>query len=348
MTGGVALNCVANAKILEQTDVRRIWVPPCASDTGAPLGSALWHYHQTLGHPRGFRAEASLLRPGLQRHRRSSAALRAAGLRYRRLPEAQLLRRVAQDLADGKIVGWFQGRFEMGPRALGNRSILADPAPRRHARRAQRQGQEARAVPPVRAGRADRAGARVLRDRPARPVHDAGAARAPDKRQRHPGRRACRRHGPHPDRRAVRQPALLRADRGVRPLDRRTGAAQHQLQPQGADRRTPRGGDRLLPARAGWMCWCLATSTSRTAAPARPPQKRRETSANLQLPPRRRSAHARYRADHAPSPRIACDIWREPKRAAVASQAVDTGTRRRLPKSRRSTQQQQAASPWSS
>ena len=54
-------------------------------------------------------------------------ALRAAGLRYRRMPEAQLLRRVAQDLADGKIVGWFQGRFEMGPRALGNRSILADP-----------------------------------------------------------------------------------------------------------------------------------------------------------------------------------------------------------------------------
>ena len=51
MTGGVALNCVANAKILEHTDVRRIWVPPCASDTGAPLGSALWHYHQTLGQP---------------------------------------------------------------------------------------------------------------------------------------------------------------------------------------------------------------------------------------------------------------------------------------------------------
>ena len=54
MMGGVALNCVANAKILEQTDVRRIWVPPCASDTGAPLGSALWHYHQTQGHARGF------------------------------------------------------------------------------------------------------------------------------------------------------------------------------------------------------------------------------------------------------------------------------------------------------
>ena len=126
MAGGVALNCVANAKILEHTDVRRIWVPPCASDTGAPLGSALWHYHQTLGHQRNFELRHPFYGQAydddqLQR------ALQSAGLGYHRLAESQLMRRVAQDLADGKIVGWFQGRFEMGPRALGNRSILADP-----------------------------------------------------------------------------------------------------------------------------------------------------------------------------------------------------------------------------
>ena len=126
MTGGVALNCVANAKILEQTDVRRIWVPPCASDTGAPLGSALWHYHQTLGHPRGFEMTHPFYGQAYSDDR-IREALAKAGLQYRRIPEAQMLRRVAQDLADGKIVGWFQGRFEMGPRALGNRSILADP-----------------------------------------------------------------------------------------------------------------------------------------------------------------------------------------------------------------------------
>ena len=127
MTGGVALNCVANAKILEHTDVRRVWVPPCASDTGAPLGSALWHYHQTLGHPRALRAEArrSTARPTATRDR--SARSTAPGCAIGGCPKTQLLRRVAQDLADGKIVGWFQGRFEMGPRALGNRSILADP-----------------------------------------------------------------------------------------------------------------------------------------------------------------------------------------------------------------------------
>jgi carbamoyltransferase len=126
LTGGVALNCVANAKLLEQTDIRRIWVPPCASDTGAPLGSTLWHYHQTLGFRRCFELKHSYYGreygpADIER------ALKACGLRYSRLPEAQLVRKVAQDLADGRIVGWFQGRFEMGPRALGNRSILADP-----------------------------------------------------------------------------------------------------------------------------------------------------------------------------------------------------------------------------
>ena len=126
LTGGVALNCVANAKILEETPVRRLWVPPCASDTGAPLGSALWHYHQTLGKPRTF----ELTHPYYGRAYGADeieAALKRAGLDYETFTEAALIERVARDLADGKVVGWYQGRFEMGPRALGNRSILADP-----------------------------------------------------------------------------------------------------------------------------------------------------------------------------------------------------------------------------
>jgi carbamoyltransferase len=126
LSGGVALNCVANARILEETDVRRLWVPPCASDTGAPLGSALWHHHQDLGHARGFELKHALLGKAYGEGE-IVRALQAAGLRCRRMGEAQLLEHVARDLADGKIVGWFQGRFEMGPRALGNRSILADP-----------------------------------------------------------------------------------------------------------------------------------------------------------------------------------------------------------------------------
>jgi carbamoyltransferase len=126
LTGGVALNCVANARILRDTDYRQVWVPPCASDTGAPLGSALWHQHQTLGRPRAF----ELTHPfyGTRYSEEEIVhALDQAGLSYRRLREDELIAEVARRLAEGQIVGWFQDRFEMGPRALGNRSILADP-----------------------------------------------------------------------------------------------------------------------------------------------------------------------------------------------------------------------------
>ena len=66
MTGGLALNCVANGRLLSESGFERVWVPPCASDTGVPLGSALWHYHQTLGHERKTRPGTRLSRPGVQ------------------------------------------------------------------------------------------------------------------------------------------------------------------------------------------------------------------------------------------------------------------------------------------
>ncbi len=126
MTGGVALNCVANGRVLAETGIERLWVPPCASDTGAPLGAALWHTHQTCGLPRTFELTHAYFGTA-STEAENEAALEAAGLAYERMPEAALVGRVARDLADGRIVGLYQGRFEMGPRALGNRSILADP-----------------------------------------------------------------------------------------------------------------------------------------------------------------------------------------------------------------------------
>jgi carbamoyltransferase len=127
ISGGVALNCVANARILRDTNFERVWVPPCASDTGAPLGSALWHYHQNLGRERSF----GLTHPFFGTSYSESeviVALEEAGLRYEKVDDdEELFQRVARDLASQKIVGWFQGRYEIGPRALGNRSILADP-----------------------------------------------------------------------------------------------------------------------------------------------------------------------------------------------------------------------------
>jgi carbamoyltransferase len=116
---------VANARILRDTDYQSVWVPPCASDSGAPFGSALWHYHQTLGHPRRFELTHSFYGTGYS-DAEIIRALQDAGLAYRRMSEHELMTRVARDLATGKIVGWFQGRSEIGPRALGNRSILAD------------------------------------------------------------------------------------------------------------------------------------------------------------------------------------------------------------------------------
>jgi carbamoyltransferase len=126
LAGGVALNCVANARVRAETDYENVWVPPIASDSGAPLGAALWHYHQTLGRPRTYRLDDAAL--GLAYSRDDvRRALEARGLAYEELPDPPLIERAAKDLAAGKVVGWFQGRFEAGPRALGYRSILADP-----------------------------------------------------------------------------------------------------------------------------------------------------------------------------------------------------------------------------
>ena len=125
LSGGVALNCVANARILRDTPFERVWVPPCASDTGAPIGATLYQYHQVLGHKRQFKMTHAFYGMAYS-DAEITGALDAAGLTYRRMGEADLIAEVARNLADQKIVGWFQGRFEMGPRALGNRSILSD------------------------------------------------------------------------------------------------------------------------------------------------------------------------------------------------------------------------------
>jgi len=126
LAGGVALNCVANGMIFEKTDFGDVYVQPAAHDAGTAIGAALYVQHQVLNQPRSFEmkhvyygaqySEAEI-RPDLQ----------SAGATFHHLTEEQLVARTAAQIADGKVVGWFQGRMEFGPRALGNRSILADP-----------------------------------------------------------------------------------------------------------------------------------------------------------------------------------------------------------------------------
>ncbi|HUB83234.1 MAG TPA: carbamoyltransferase C-terminal domain-containing protein [Bryobacteraceae bacterium] len=126
LAGGVALNCVANGMIFAKTDFRDAYVQPAAHDAGTSIGAALYVHHQVLDQPRAFVMRHVHCGPEYS-DAEVDRALQAAGARYHRLSEDQLVGLVAAQIAEGKIVGWFQGRMEFGPRALGNRSILADP-----------------------------------------------------------------------------------------------------------------------------------------------------------------------------------------------------------------------------
>lgn len=131
MAGGVALNCVANGRLLRAETFDDLWIQPAAGDAGGALGAALFVWHQLLERPRPATGkdaqQGSLLGPRF-RTEEISRFLQGQGGRGREFTdEAELIEHVAELLADGKVVGWFQGRMEFGPRALGARSILGDP-----------------------------------------------------------------------------------------------------------------------------------------------------------------------------------------------------------------------------
>ena len=126
LAGGVALNCVANGKIFEQTPFRDVYVQAAAHDAGTSIGAAQYVWHQVLKQPRSFEMKHVYYGPEYT-DQEIEAELQATGCRYHKLSQNDLIARTAEQIADGKVLGWFQGRMEFGPRALGNRSILADP-----------------------------------------------------------------------------------------------------------------------------------------------------------------------------------------------------------------------------
>ena len=126
MAGGCALNSVANGKLFSETPFRQTWIQPAAGDEGLAVGAALEVHHTVLKQPRNYELKNSYLGPEFC-DARIETALKGAGLRYHRLEQTPLLERVADQIAEGNVVGWFQGRMEWGPRALGNRSIVAHP-----------------------------------------------------------------------------------------------------------------------------------------------------------------------------------------------------------------------------
>jgi len=131
LAGGVALNCVANGLLLRQGIFRDIWIQPAAGDAGGAVGAALSAYHEYELAPRlpseGDRMKGALLGPSFT-SAEVAEALDQFNARYERFDDdSKMLRRVAELLAAGKVIGWFSGRMEFGPRALGARSILGDP-----------------------------------------------------------------------------------------------------------------------------------------------------------------------------------------------------------------------------
>jgi carbamoyltransferase len=133
LAGGVALNCVANGKLLREAGFDGLWIQPAAGDAGGALGAALAHWHRAQDQPRtpvgagGDGMAGAFLGPRFDDDDAVARTLDGLGAVYRRLSDDELIDTAARDLADGQAMGWFQGRAEYGPRALGNRSILADP-----------------------------------------------------------------------------------------------------------------------------------------------------------------------------------------------------------------------------
>jgi carbamoyltransferase len=126
LAGGCALNSVANGKLFDKTSFRSTWIQPAAGDEGLAIGAALHTHHSVLKQPRRHEMKNAYLGSEFS-DPQIELALKNANLRYCKLDREPLLDLVADQIAKGNILGWFQGRMEWGPRALGNRSILAHP-----------------------------------------------------------------------------------------------------------------------------------------------------------------------------------------------------------------------------
>src|SRR4051794_32441461 len=126
MAGGVALNCVVNGKIFDETPFTDLYIQPAAYDGGTSVGAAAYVQHHELGAPHSFVMDHAYWGPEFD-DARMHQALERAGVPYDEMPAEKAIATAADTLADGGVIGWYQGRVEFGPRALGNRSILADP-----------------------------------------------------------------------------------------------------------------------------------------------------------------------------------------------------------------------------
>ncbi len=277
LAGGVALNCVGNGRMLREGPFERVWIQPAAGDAGGSLGAALSVWYQYLGNARdvsevcGGHADGmrgSYLGPEFSDEEIEEFLL-TTGARYRRVARDEVAAHAARLLAEEKVVGWFQGRMEFGPRALGARSILGDPRSPRMQSQMNLKIKFRESFRPFAPS--------VLRERvseffeldadspymllvaPVReglrvPVTEAGGAFVRHREAERaalddPGGDARGLLGARADRAARGQPALLRFDPRVRAVDRLPGRRQHLFQrARRADSVHARAGVRVLHA----------------------------------------------------------------------------------------------------
>ena len=235
LAGGVALNAVANGRILLETPFEELYIQPAAGDSGTAIGAAYYVWNQELGHPRGFVMDHAYTGPEFS-DKEIEAAIAGAELHAERLDDETLFSTVAERIAAGDVVGWFQGRMEFGPRALGHRSIVTDPR---------------------RADMKDVLNARIKHREPFRPFAPSILAEhtgewyeqsypspfmvlvyktVAEKRESIPGCEPRRRHGSRAERRGPCRAAIPQADRRVRATDRGADPSEHVVQRERADR----------------------------------------------------------------------------------------------------------------
>ena len=242
LAGGVALNSVANGRIMRDTPFEQVYIQPNAGDAGGALGAALYVWHVVLGKPRRF-----VMAHAYHGEAYAPAAierfLRGRGIGYERVEDpGHLADQLVDAILQKRVVGFFQGRFEWGPRALGNRSILADPrdAAMKEVVNSKIKFRESFRpfAPVVTAGAAGRYFDLGKAKEPlSATLHADGGPGDGGPRARNPGGCPPGRHRAFADRVPRGQPDLSRRHRAVRPGDRRPGAPQHELQPS---RRTDR------------------------------------------------------------------------------------------------------------
>ncbi len=126
LAGGLFLNCVANSRILENTPFKEVFIQPAAGDSGGAMGAASYIYHSILNNNRSYVMQDAYLGPDFSQNQMKRALVNN-GINFKEFTDDSLFKYIAQRLSQNKIIGWFQGRMEFGPRALGNRSILANP-----------------------------------------------------------------------------------------------------------------------------------------------------------------------------------------------------------------------------